>query len=161
MQDKLAHYKCPRSLHFETRLPRTDAGKLSQAGTNREVLSRLCWATIRCLTIALFVQRPWPVPEDGLRSSEFGWRDAYAAPARRRDPWVSVSTWIGVGAAACVTTKMSTTLIVCAKQIRQRPCAPKLAYQAKDLLRSPQWYAIDTEVAGVQNPATIPNWPRD
>jgi fatty-acyl-CoA synthase len=25
---RLAHYKCPRSLSFEPRLPRTDAGKL-------------------------------------------------------------------------------------------------------------------------------------
>lgn len=28
LRNRLAHYKCPRSLHFETQLPRTDAGKL-------------------------------------------------------------------------------------------------------------------------------------
>ena len=28
VRDRLAHYKCPRSIHFETQLPRTDAGKL-------------------------------------------------------------------------------------------------------------------------------------
>ncbi|OBI92140.1 fatty-acid--CoA ligase FadD4 [Mycobacterium sp. 1245805.9] len=28
LRDRLAHYKCPRALHFEAQLPRTDAGKL-------------------------------------------------------------------------------------------------------------------------------------
>jgi fatty-acyl-CoA synthase len=28
LRDRLAHYKCPRSISFETQLPRTDAGKL-------------------------------------------------------------------------------------------------------------------------------------
>jgi len=28
LRDRMAHYKCPRSLHFEAQLPRTDAGKL-------------------------------------------------------------------------------------------------------------------------------------
>lgn len=28
LRSRMAHYKCPRTLHFETRLPRTDAGKL-------------------------------------------------------------------------------------------------------------------------------------
>jgi fatty-acyl-CoA synthase len=28
VRDQLAHYKCPRALHFEAQLPRTDAGKL-------------------------------------------------------------------------------------------------------------------------------------
>jgi fatty-acyl-CoA synthase len=28
VQDRLAKYKCPRSISFEERLPRTDAGKL-------------------------------------------------------------------------------------------------------------------------------------
>lgn len=28
LRDRLAHYKCPRSISFETNLPRTDAGKL-------------------------------------------------------------------------------------------------------------------------------------
>ncbi len=28
VRDRLAHYKCPRSIHFEAQLPRTDAGKL-------------------------------------------------------------------------------------------------------------------------------------
>jgi long-chain acyl-CoA synthetase len=28
LRDRLAHYKCPRTIHFDDRLPRTDAGKL-------------------------------------------------------------------------------------------------------------------------------------
>ena len=28
LRDRLAHYKCPRSISFEAQLPRTDAGKL-------------------------------------------------------------------------------------------------------------------------------------
>ncbi|MFA7510104.1 MAG: acyl-CoA synthetase, partial [Mycolicibacterium vanbaalenii] len=28
LRDRLAHYKCPRSLSFEAQLPRTDTGKL-------------------------------------------------------------------------------------------------------------------------------------
>ena len=28
LRDRLAHYKCPRSLSFEEQLPRTDTGKL-------------------------------------------------------------------------------------------------------------------------------------
>lgn len=28
LRNRLAHYKCPRALHFEPELPRTDAGKL-------------------------------------------------------------------------------------------------------------------------------------
>jgi long-chain acyl-CoA synthetase len=28
LRNRLAHYKCPRSLFFEPRLPRSDAGKL-------------------------------------------------------------------------------------------------------------------------------------
>ena len=28
LRNRMAHYKCPRALHFETQLPRTDAGKL-------------------------------------------------------------------------------------------------------------------------------------
>jgi fatty-acyl-CoA synthase len=28
LRDRLAHYKCPRSIAFERQLPRTDAGKL-------------------------------------------------------------------------------------------------------------------------------------
>ena len=32
LQDRLAKYKCPRSISFEERLPRTDAGKLSKQG---------------------------------------------------------------------------------------------------------------------------------
>jgi fatty-acyl-CoA synthase len=28
LRNRLAHYKCPRSLSFEPQLPRTDAGKL-------------------------------------------------------------------------------------------------------------------------------------
>ncbi len=28
LRNRLAHYKCPRSLSFEAQLPRTDAGKL-------------------------------------------------------------------------------------------------------------------------------------
>lgn len=30
LRDRLAHYKCPRSISFESQLPRTDAGKLYQ-----------------------------------------------------------------------------------------------------------------------------------
>lgn len=32
LRDRLAHYKCPRSLHFESQLPRSDAGKLYKDG---------------------------------------------------------------------------------------------------------------------------------
>ncbi|OBH56678.1 fatty-acid--CoA ligase FadD4 [Mycobacterium sp. E2479] len=32
LRNRMAHYKCPRSLHFETQLPRTDAGKLYKRG---------------------------------------------------------------------------------------------------------------------------------
>ena len=32
LRDRLAHYKCPRSISFETQLPRTDAGKLYKQG---------------------------------------------------------------------------------------------------------------------------------
>jgi fatty-acyl-CoA synthase len=28
LRDRLAHYKCPRSISFEAQLPRTDTGKL-------------------------------------------------------------------------------------------------------------------------------------
>ena len=28
LRDRLAHYKCPRSIFFEAQLPRTDTGKL-------------------------------------------------------------------------------------------------------------------------------------
>jgi long-chain acyl-CoA synthetase len=28
LRDRLAHYKCPRSISFELQLPRTDTGKL-------------------------------------------------------------------------------------------------------------------------------------
>jgi fatty-acyl-CoA synthase len=28
LRDRLAHYKCPRSISFEAELPRTDTGKL-------------------------------------------------------------------------------------------------------------------------------------
>ena len=28
LRDRIAHYKCPRSISFEAQLPRTDAGKL-------------------------------------------------------------------------------------------------------------------------------------
>jgi long-chain acyl-CoA synthetase len=28
LRDRLAHYKCPRTISFETQLPRTDTGKL-------------------------------------------------------------------------------------------------------------------------------------
>jgi fatty-acyl-CoA synthase len=28
LRDRLAHYKCPRSISFEQQLPRTDTGKL-------------------------------------------------------------------------------------------------------------------------------------
>ena len=28
LRERLAHYKCPKSISFEPRLPRTDAGKL-------------------------------------------------------------------------------------------------------------------------------------
>ena len=28
LRNRIAHYKCPRALHFESQLPRTDAGKL-------------------------------------------------------------------------------------------------------------------------------------
>lgn len=28
LRDRLAHYKCPRSLSFEPQVPRTDTGKL-------------------------------------------------------------------------------------------------------------------------------------
>lgn len=28
LRDRLAHYKCPRSISFEPQLPRTDTGKL-------------------------------------------------------------------------------------------------------------------------------------
>ena len=28
LRNRVAHYKCPRVLHFEAQLPRTDAGKL-------------------------------------------------------------------------------------------------------------------------------------
>jgi fatty-acyl-CoA synthase len=28
LRERLAHYKCPRSISFEPQLPRTDAGKL-------------------------------------------------------------------------------------------------------------------------------------
>ena len=28
LRSRMAHYKCPRALHFEAQLPRTDAGKL-------------------------------------------------------------------------------------------------------------------------------------
>ena len=41
VRDRLAHYKCPRSLHFETRLPRTDAGKLYKQELI-EKYSRVC-----------------------------------------------------------------------------------------------------------------------
>ncbi|OBH62168.1 acyl-CoA synthetase [Mycobacterium colombiense] len=30
LRNRMAHYKCPRTLHFETQLPRTDAGKLNK-----------------------------------------------------------------------------------------------------------------------------------
>ena len=32
LRDRLAHYKCPRSISFEAQLPRTDAGKLYKQG---------------------------------------------------------------------------------------------------------------------------------
>jgi len=32
LRDRLAHYKCPRSVAFETQLPRTDTGKLYKNG---------------------------------------------------------------------------------------------------------------------------------
>ncbi|MCV7380685.1 acyl-CoA synthetase [Mycobacterium alsense] len=36
LRDRLAHFKCPRTLHFEAQLPRTDAGKLYK----RELVER-------------------------------------------------------------------------------------------------------------------------
>nr|WP_082993035.1 fatty-acid--CoA ligase FadD4 [Mycobacterium sp. 1245111.1] len=36
LRSRMAHYKCPRALHFETQLPRTDAGKLYK----RELIAR-------------------------------------------------------------------------------------------------------------------------
>jgi fatty-acyl-CoA synthase len=32
LRERLAHYKCPRSIAFETQLPRTDTGKLYKNG---------------------------------------------------------------------------------------------------------------------------------
>jgi fatty-acyl-CoA synthase len=32
LRDRLAHYKCPRSIAFEAQLPRTDTGKLYKNG---------------------------------------------------------------------------------------------------------------------------------
>jgi acyl-CoA synthetase (AMP-forming)/AMP-acid ligase II len=32
LRDRLAHYKCPRSISFEAQLPRTDTGKLYKQG---------------------------------------------------------------------------------------------------------------------------------
>ena len=32
LRDRLAHYKCPRSIAFEAQLPRTDTGKLYKDG---------------------------------------------------------------------------------------------------------------------------------
>jgi fatty-acyl-CoA synthase len=32
LRDRLAHYKCPRSISFEAALPRTDTGKLYKQG---------------------------------------------------------------------------------------------------------------------------------
>ena len=38
LRDRLAHYKCPRSIAFEAQLPRTDTGKLYKRRTDREIL---------------------------------------------------------------------------------------------------------------------------
>ncbi|EUA91671.1 bile acid-coenzyme A ligase domain protein [Mycobacterium ulcerans str. Harvey] len=32
LQDRLSHFKCPRSVAFEAQLPRTDTGKLYKNG---------------------------------------------------------------------------------------------------------------------------------
>jgi fatty-acyl-CoA synthase len=32
LRDRMAHYKCPRSISFEAQLPRTDTGKLYKQG---------------------------------------------------------------------------------------------------------------------------------
>jgi fatty-acyl-CoA synthase len=32
LRDRLAHYKCPRSISFEAQLPRADTGKLYKQG---------------------------------------------------------------------------------------------------------------------------------
>ena len=32
LRDRLAHYKCPRSISFEAQLPRSEAGKLCKQG---------------------------------------------------------------------------------------------------------------------------------
>lgn len=32
LRDRLAHYKCPRSISFAAQLPRTESGKLLKAG---------------------------------------------------------------------------------------------------------------------------------
>lgn len=41
LRNSMAHYKCPRTLHFEARLPRTDAGKLYK----RELIAKYVGAS--------------------------------------------------------------------------------------------------------------------
>lgn len=48
LRNRMAHYKCPRSLHFEAQLPRTDAGKLYK----RKLIEKYaevgeCWQSAR------------------------------------------------------------------------------------------------------------------
>ena len=38
LRDRLAHYKCPRSISFEAQLPRTDTGKLYKQELIKQVL---------------------------------------------------------------------------------------------------------------------------
>lgn len=42
MRDRLAKYKCPRSISFEARLPRTDAGKLYKQGLLDKYTAKAC-----------------------------------------------------------------------------------------------------------------------
>ena len=45
-RERLAHYKCPRSISFEAALPRTDAGKLHQTPAGRALFTiRVAFAT--------------------------------------------------------------------------------------------------------------------